>query len=78
MLNQQKFGWPNKVFRLNMGQWKFLLIEQNIFLGVCLYAYVLDELPYIPVERSWEFRLTYMNENHPNYLNINYNMHKYA
>ena len=32
---QQKFGWPNKVFRLNMGQWKFLLIQQNIFLGVC-------------------------------------------
>ena len=20
LLNQQKFGWPNKVFRLNMGQ----------------------------------------------------------
>ena len=33
LLNQQKFGWPNKVFRLNMGQWKFLLIQQNIFLG---------------------------------------------
>ena len=29
LLNQQKFGWPNKVFRLNMGQWKFLLIQQN-------------------------------------------------
>ena len=25
LLNQQKFGWPNKVFRLNMGQWKFCL-----------------------------------------------------
>ena len=34
LLFQQKFGWPNKVFRLNMGQWKFLLIQQNIFLGV--------------------------------------------
>ena len=34
MLIQQKFGWPNKVFPLNMGQWKFLLIQQNIFLGV--------------------------------------------
>ena len=33
LLNQQKFGWPNKAFRLNMGQWKFLLIQQNIFLG---------------------------------------------
>ena len=37
MLIQQKFGWPNNVFRLNMGQWKFLLIEQNIFLGVRSY-----------------------------------------
>ena len=34
MLIQQKFGWPNKVFRLNMRQWNFLLIQQNIFLGV--------------------------------------------
>ena len=34
MLIQQKFGWPNKDFRLNMGQRKFLLIQQNIFLGV--------------------------------------------
>ena len=25
LLNQQKFGWPNKIFRLNMGQWKFYL-----------------------------------------------------
>ena len=30
---QQKFGWPIKVFRLNMDKWKFLLIQQNIFLG---------------------------------------------
>ena len=29
LLIQQNFGWPNKVFRLNMGQWKFLLIQQN-------------------------------------------------
>ena len=36
LLIQQKFGWPNKVFRLNMGQWKFLLIQKNIFLGVSL------------------------------------------
>ena len=33
LLIQQKFGRPNKVLRLNMGQWKFLLIQQNIFLG---------------------------------------------
>ena len=25
LLNQQKFDWPNKFFRLNMGQWKFCL-----------------------------------------------------
>ena len=34
LLNEQKFGWHNKVFRLSTGQWKFLLIQQNIFLGV--------------------------------------------
>ena len=27
LLNQQKFGRPNKVFRLNMRQWKFCLNE---------------------------------------------------
>ena len=30
----ESIGWPNKVFRLNMGQWKFLLIQQNIFLSI--------------------------------------------
>ena len=25
LLNQRKFGWRNKVFCLNMGQWKFCL-----------------------------------------------------
>ena len=49
---QQKFGWPNKVFRLNMGQWKFSLIQQNIFLGVNdgLYKVYMEILPNNPVE----------------------------
>ena len=62
MLNQQKFGWPNKVFRLNMDQWKFLLIQQIIFLGVIMslqdiltsHGKYADEHAYVP-PRQHEF-----------------------
>ena len=27
--NQQKFGWPKKIFRLNMDHWKFFLNNQK-------------------------------------------------